>query len=306
MEKCKSVIALGFFDGVHIGHGALLRRTAQRAQELGAVPAAITFDTRPKKFTSKQNSFLLSSVEDRIDLMHRYYGIEKTILIEFNSDLVHMNWQAFIVDFLIARHGAIHLVAGHDFHFGYQGEGNAAKLQSQCIQSNIGCDIISPICLEHTIVSSTYIRSLIAQGDVSRAMEFLGHPHTLITSVEYQKFLSIKLDGSCFNINLAPDRKAAAPGAYAAKIWNNGIVYRAVVYIEDTPSPLDARALPATCLLLDDHEAFENEVIRLEFFHRIRVSRKYTSLEDFQMQAMRDKRAAENYFDNGNLETLPA
>lgn len=306
MEQNASVIALGFFDGVHIGHGALLRRTVQRARELNAVPAAITFDARPKKFTTKQNAFLLSSVEERIDLMRRCCGIEKVIVIRVDSGLLHMSWQDFIVKFLIAEHGAVHLVAGHDFRFGYQGEGTPEKLREQCAISGIGCDIISPVSVEHTIVSSTCIRSLIAQGDMDRATELLGHPHTLLAQAQPQNALSALLGAPCVSIDLAPERTAAAPGVYAARLYSGGRMYRAAAYLDELPAAPEGAPLPAVCLLLDPTEAPEGGAVRLELLHRIRARHKYPCREELLSQSARDRHCAGTYFDNSALNALPA
>ena len=178
MQTEKRVIALGFFDGVHLGHGALLRRVGGKALELGAVPAAVTFDTHPENLILKTPAVpLLSSPLDRAELLRRCYGIREVIVAHFDERMMHMPWREFVTDYLAAEHGAVHLVAGHDFHFGYKGEGNPERLRELCGQLGIGCDIIPKVEKDHITVSSTYIRTLIAQGEMERAMEFLGHPH---------------------------------------------------------------------------------------------------------------------------------
>lgn len=175
----KRVIALGFFDGVHLGHGALLRRVTQAAQKRGAVPSACTFDTHPGNLILKSPMPLLSTPEDRAWLMHSCYHIADVIVAPFDDHMMHMPWQDFVTDYLVGQWGAVHLVAGHDFHFGYKGEGNPERLESLCRQLGLGCDIIPKVEREHITISSTYIRTLVAQGELERAATFLGHPHTL-------------------------------------------------------------------------------------------------------------------------------
>ena len=120
MQTEKRVIALGFFDGVHLGHGALLRRVGEKAAELGAVPAAVTFDTHPENLILKTPAVpLLSSPLDRAELMRRFYGIREVIVAHFDERMMHMPWREFVTDYL----AGVHLVAGHDFHFGYKGGG---------------------------------------------------------------------------------------------------------------------------------------------------------------------------------------
>ena len=131
MSTPKRVIALGFFDGVHKGHGALLRTVAQVADRLGAKPCAFTFDRSPTAAITGQAVPLLSSVEDRVWLMRRYYGIEEVIVAPFDG-MQKMDWQDFVSEYLQKELGAVHVVAGHDFHFGYMGKGNPQRLQEKC------------------------------------------------------------------------------------------------------------------------------------------------------------------------------
>ena len=109
--------------------------------------------------------------------MRRCYGIREVIVAHFDERMMHMPWREFVTDYLAAEHGAVHLVAGHDFHFGYMGgRGNPERLRALCGQLGIGCDIIPKVEKDHITISSTYIRTLIAQGEMERANQFLGHP----------------------------------------------------------------------------------------------------------------------------------
>jgi len=171
-----SVIALGFFDGVHRGHGALLQKAAERARELGVESAVFTFDRPPKEVVTGKRVYLINSADDRRDLMERLYGIDRVIFAPFDDNMMHCSWQDFLHELLIRENGAVHLVAGHDYRFGYKNEGTPQLLQEACAQLGIGCDIIPKVELEGITVSSTYIRTLVQSGEMERAAEFLGHP----------------------------------------------------------------------------------------------------------------------------------
>ena len=123
------VIALGFFDGVHIGHGALLRRTRERATELGLRAAAMSFDSHPDTLVSGVPVPLINSMDDRAALMRRLYGIDDVIFAHFDRAMMEMPWEDFLGDFLVRQHGAAHLVCGHDFRFGYRGQGTPERLR---------------------------------------------------------------------------------------------------------------------------------------------------------------------------------
>lgn len=289
MEQAKSVIALGFFDGVHRGHGALLHRVAARARELGVVPAAITFDVAPKEVALRRDTPLLTTVEERDDLMRRLYGIEKLIVIRFDSDFVHMGWQEFVSDFLIEHHGAVHLVAGHDFRFGYKGEGNALRLQEQCAWSGIGCDIISPVNLDNIVVSSTYIRALVAQGEMEQAMKYLGHPYTVIARLSRAVTRGVHSDFSAMSVTLSPGRALPPPGVYATRVWVDENVYFAATNIETQPKISDGRLVQAESFMLNFGKDFHGKTVRIEFCRRISPDRKLESWKDLSVQGFWDQ-----------------
>ena len=126
-----TVIALGFFDGVHRGHGALLSKTVERARELGVTPAVFTFDRPPKEVVTGKPVYLINSPEDRRGLIERIYGIHDVILAPFDQAMMTMRWEDYI-RMLIRDYGAVHFVAGHDHHFGHKNEGSPELLQAKC------------------------------------------------------------------------------------------------------------------------------------------------------------------------------
>ncbi|MGN0967927.1 MAG: riboflavin biosynthesis protein RibF [Oscillospiraceae bacterium] len=296
MEQGKRVIALGFFDGVHIGHGALLRRVADRAGELGAVPAAVTFDAHPDEVILKQETALLTTPAERADLMRRLYGVREIIVARFDAHLMHMDWREFVTDFLVAEHGAVHLVAGHDFHFGYRGEGNPERLRQLCAQLGIGCDIIPPVALDGITVSSTYIRTLIAQGETERAMEFLGHPHTLTDRVRHGKKLGSRLGFPTMNLQIPSGCVVPAFGVYAARVWADGEVFSAAANVGIRPTVNDGQAVTVEATLLDFAGDLYGKTVRMEFYRHLRPEQKFESLEALRTQVLHDIETIRNYF----------
>ena len=134
MNLKQTVIALGFFDGVHRGHGALLKKTVERAQALGAEPVVFTFDRPPKEVVTGKPVFLINSPEDRRGLVKRIYGIDRVVMAPFDREMMTLPWDAFIEKKLVEELGAAHLVAGHDYHFGYKNQGDPQLLQEKCLK----------------------------------------------------------------------------------------------------------------------------------------------------------------------------
>ncbi|OUQ26070.1 riboflavin biosynthesis protein RibF [Flavonifractor sp. An135] len=298
-EQTKRVIALGFFDGVHRGHGALLNRVTERARELDAVPAAVTFDTHPEKCILGSPLPLLSSPTDRADLMRRYYGVRDVIVAHFDERMMRMPWREFITEYLVAEHGAVHLVAGHDFHFGYKGEGDPQRLQETCRELGIGCDIIPKVEVDGRTVSSTYIRTLVAQGEMERALEFLGHPHTLTNTVARGKHLGSTLGFPTVNLQFPAGVLVPAYGVYACKVcFEGGETHMAVTNVGTRPTVDDGNRVNAEGFILDFHGDLYGQSIRMEFYKRLRGERKFPSLEALRDEVMRNAQQTRDYFED--------
>ena len=297
MSTPKRVIALGFFDGVHKGHGALLRTVAQAADRLGAMPCAFTFDRSPTAAITGQTIPLLSSVEDRVWLMRRYYGIEEVIVAPFDG-MQKMDWQDFVSEYLQKELGAVHVVAGHDFHFGYMGKGNPQRLQEKCRELGMGCDIIQKVEQDGITISSTYIRTLIAQGEMERANQFLGHPHTLTNRVAHGKKIGTTTLGFP-TVNLLIPKGVIVPayGVYATRVWFDGQCRCAVtnVGVRPTVEDNDGHVTVEGFILDFDGDLYGHE-IRMEFYKYLRPEQKFASMQALADEIRHNAQQTRDYF----------
>lgn len=297
MSTPKRVIALGFFDGVHKGHGALLRTVAQAADRLGAMPCAFTFDRSPTAAITGQTIPLLSSVEDRVWLMRRYYGIEEVIVAPFDG-MQKMDWQDFVSEYLQKELGCVHVVAGHDFHFGYMGKGNPQRLQEKCRELGMGCDIIQKVEQDGITISSTYIRTLIAQGEMERANQFLGHPHTLTNRVAHGKKIGTTTLGFP-TVNLLIPQGVIVPayGVYATRVWFDGQCRCAVtnVGVRPTVEDNDGHVTVEGFILDFDGDLYGHE-IRMEFYKYLRPEQKFASMQALADEISHNAQQTRDYF----------
>ena len=281
LNKSKRVIALGFFDGVHRGHGALLKRVVEKSRELGAVASAFTFDRSPTAAITGQVVPLLSSVA-----------------VSSFDGMMRMDWRDFITQYLVKELGVVHVVAGHDFHFGYMGKGNPQRLQETCAQLGIGCDIIGKVELEDITISSTYIRTLIAQGEMDRAVEFLGHPHVLTNRVTHGKKIgSSSLGFPTVNLQIPSPVIVPAFGVYATQVSVAGQRYTAVtnVGVRPTVEDNDGR-VTVEGFILDFSGDLYGQELRMEFYHRIREERKFSSFQALSDEIRRNAQQTRDYF----------
>ncbi len=302
MHLQPTVIALGFFDGVHRGHGALLRRTAERAKELGAVPTVFTFDRPPKEVVTGRPVPLINSAADRCDLIRRLYGIDNIIMAPFDREMMTMSWQDFITS-LVEQHGAVHLVAGHDYHFGYKNEGTPELLASRCARLGLGCDIIPKVECDGITVSSTYIRTLVEAGDMERAAAFLGHPHCLTQTVTHGRRIGRTIGVPTINFTLPPSVLVPEHGVYITRVTlPGGASCPGVTNVGVRPTVSDSGRVSVETFLLDFDGDLYGMTVRLEFCARLRGERRFDSLDELRGQILRDIDGARAYFENNRID----
>ena len=291
------VIALGFFDGVHLGHGALLRRAAEEAALRGCTPAVFTFDRPPKEVVTGVPCPLINSPEDRRDLVRRLYRIQDVLMVPFDREMMNTPWDDFIVRILVGRYHAVHLVAGHDHHFGHRNQGTPELLAQKCAQLGLGCDIIPKVEVAGITVSSTYIRRLVELGQISRANRFLGHPHTLTDTVAHGKKLGGTLGFPTVNLRFQPGVLVPAHGVYATRVtFENGESRPAVTNIGVRPTVDDGDRVTVEGFILDFQGDLYGQTVRMEFYKRLRGERKFPSLEALKDEVMRNAEQTRAYF----------
>lgn len=298
MQEMKRVIALGFFDGVHLGHGALLSRVGEVSRAAGLTPAAVTFDTHPDQLVMGSPVPLINSPADRAELMRSEYGIRDVIVAHFDDRMMKMPWEDFITEYLVKEHGAAHLVAGHDFHFGYMGRGNPERLKAKCAALGIGCDIIPKVEKDGITISSTYIRTLIRQGEMERAAEFLGHPHLLTDTVAHGKKLGTTLGFPTVNLCFQPGVILPAYGVYAAMVTlPDGGRYPAVTNIGVRPTVDRGGAVTVEGFLLGGFRGdLYGQTVRMEFYKFLRGERRFATLEELRAEVRHNAQQTEDYF----------
>ena len=283
------VIALGFFDGVHLGHGALLRRAVEEAKKRGCESAVFTFDRPPKEVITGIPCPLINSPEDRAELVKRLYGIDEMIMVPFDDEMRTTPWDRFVTDILVGRYGAVHLVAGHDHHFGHKNQGSPELLREKCGELGLGCDIIPAVTIGGVTVSSTHIRKLLEEGDVETARAFLGHPHVLTQTVGHGRQLGRTIGIPTANLVAPPHVLLPRRGVYAAKITlPDGRAFGGVTNVGVRPTVNNGQDVTVEPWILDFDGDLYGQAIRVEFYRRLRDERKFDSLAALRSQIETD------------------
>lgn len=292
----KRVIALGFFDGVHLGHQALLRRAAERSWERGMVPAMFTFDRAPREFVTGLPVPLLTTAEERRRTAGDMFPGMEVLIVPFDQAMMTMPWEDFVT-LLQEEYRAGWLVAGHDFRFGHKNTGTAALLKSRAELLEMGCDIIPAVELDGVTVSSTHIRALLEKGETEKAARFLGRPFAISGTVRQGKHLGTSRLGAP-TVNLIPDSRQLVPafGVYISRVRVNGGTHAAVTNVGVRPTVDTDGGVTVESHLLEGAPELYGAECRVEFLRMLRPEKRFVSLDVLREQIARDAAAARSYF----------
>lgn len=285
MEE-RTIYALGFFDGVHLGHQALLAECRRMADGLGCKAGVVTFLGHPDTLVSGRTPPLITTPADRRRLL-RQYGMDTVVELPFDRALMSMAYGTFF-RMLVSRYHAAGLVCGHDFRFGARGEGDARKLADLCRQAGIGCAVVPEQALDGITVSSTHIRGLLEQGDVETAARFLGHPHIFTGTVVPGKKLGRTLGVPTANLVVPEGVLIPRFGVYACKAWVDGRWYPAVTNVGTRPTVSGQNVTVEPWILGLEEDLYGRE-LTLGFYRFLRPEHKFPSLEDLKRQIQKDR-----------------
>ncbi len=295
MNERNTVIALGFFDGLHRGHAALLHRASRVAAEKDADSAILTFDVHPDAVVKGEPVELLNSAADRGYIARRFYGVERLFYIHFNAETMRLSWQDFM-EGVIQSYRAVHFVIGRDFCCGWRGEGTAEKIAGWCAARGLGCDVIDPVYHHGVVVSSTHIRGLLRAGDMEGAADFLGHPHLLTDTVRTGFRIGRTMDYPTVNMRFEDGVLVPPHGVYISRVClPDGAARGAVTNVGVRPT-FDGERVTVETHILDYSADLYGERLCVELLHFLRPERRFESADALRAQIRTDAAAARAWF----------
>jgi riboflavin kinase/FMN adenylyltransferase len=288
----KKIFALGFFDGVHLGHQALLESCCNLAREEGALPCAITFQSHPQALFTDTPPLLINSEEDRKQLLARY-GIRQVVSYPVTREVMGMPWEKFLEE--LVADGAVGFVCGQDFRFGHKGAGNAQKLADYCRGRGLQCRILADQTLEGIRVSSSHIRTLLEAGRMEDAVRFLGHPHILSGCVTSGRKLGRTIGVPTANLSIPQGVLQPRPGVYACIARVGGQAYMAVTNVGNRPT-VGGHRLTVEPWLLDFSGDLYGQTLTLEFHKFLRPEKKFESLDALKEAILENEQQTRAFF----------
>ena len=287
-----AVVTIGVYDGVHLGHRALIGRVRAMAAELGASTAVVTFDRHPATVVRPESApLLLTDLEQRIELLGST-GVDRTLVITFDAERAHESAEDFVREILVGCLGAVAVVVGHDFHFGRDRGGNVPMLQE--MGAELGFDVLGINLVaddaRSEVVSSTRIRKLLLEGDVAGAARLLGRPHEVRGVVQHGDARGRELGFPTANVAVPGDILLPADGIYAG--WHvrpDGTAHPTAINLGRRPTfYVDAETSLLETHLLDFDGDLYGEPARVRFVARLRDELRFDSVDDLVRQMATD------------------
>lgn len=296
-----SAVTIGNFDGVHAGHRELMRRTVRLALELGVKPSALTFHPHPATVVAPERiPRLLSTPDERCALMAAE-GIEQVLIMPFDESISHLSPEEFFRRVLVEDLGAKAVVVGANFRFGYRQSGGTEDLIRLAERHGVRAEIVPLLEIRGVRVSSSEIRRLLAEGNVSRANRLLERPYSIAGSVVTGAGRGAREVVPTLNLETSSleDSTSALPqsGVYitrtedldADRRWNS------ITNIGYRPT-FDGRHLTIETYLLDPFHPPSPKRIRVEFLRRLRPEKKFHSAAQLRAQIAEDVEKATAFF----------
>ena len=295
----KTIYALGFFDGVHIGHAALLRECRTLAERDGCGAGVVTFGSHPDTLVLGNAPRLINTPYDREKLLRERFAMDTVITLPFDEQMRAMPWRDFLT-MLIREYGAAGFVCGEDFRFGIKGRGTAGLLVETCAAWGIPGAVVPEQTMDGIRVSSTYIRGQIETGNMATAVRFLGHPHILSGKVVHGHQLGRRLGIPTANLRLPEGLAVPKFGVYACRCRIDDKVYPAVTNIGTRPT-VEGHSVTVEPWILDYEGDLYDRELTLEFHFFLRPEQKFPSLEALKQEIFRNAEETREYFSMRNL-----
>ncbi|MFO1309086.1 MAG: bifunctional riboflavin kinase/FAD synthetase [Burkholderiales bacterium] len=285
-------LTIGNFDGVHRGHQAMLARLIEAADDLGLVPAVLTFDPHPREFFSKEHAPpRLSSLRGKLDVL-RTLGVERVYVARFDRAFASLEPDRFVDEVLVRRLGARWVLVGEDFRYGRARAGDLALLRRHA--KTFSVEAMNAVEVHGERASSTLVREALAAGELERATKLLGRPYAIGGHVAHGAKLGRTLGYPTANLPLK--RRPALQGIFAVRVHGLGPPRRGVASVGVRPTVAHGGTPLLEVYLFDFDQSVYGRRIVVEFLHKLRDEARFPDLDALTRQIRADADAARAYF----------
>ncbi|OOM72316.1 riboflavin biosynthesis protein RibF [Clostridium puniceum] len=292
IQSSNNYIALGSFDGLHIGHLSLIYKVVEIAKKNDGKSMVFTFKNHPKTLIDKGSIPKLLMNNDRKVEILRSHKVDIVCFQEFNLEFMKMTPKEF-VEFLVFKYNVKGFIVGFNYKFGYKNLGNVEFLKS--LQSKYGYElyVMEPCTYKNEVISSTRIRKALEAGEVLDAGKMLSLPYTLSGKIIHGRQIGRTIGFPTANLQYEENFILPKAGVYYTNIMVNNNIYKGITSIGSNPT-VDGKAITVETYILDFDREIYGEKINLSFIKKIRDMEKFNGIEELKSQLERDRFFAQN------------
>ncbi len=300
ISPTQTVVALGCFDGVHMGHREVIHTARKHADRLGLPLAVLTFSEPPKNYFVPHSVRLLTDEKTKEALIASL-GVDLLVCVPFDRTIATMPAEAFFRDILLERMKAAHIVCGFNYSFGEGGKGTPESLLALCQSAEIGLNVLSPVTINGIPVSSSAIRLALEEGCTEEAEMLLGRPYSLTATVFSGQRLARNLGFPTLNQVFPHGAVIPKHGVYAVQIHieENKTVFDGIANIGSRPT-VNGNEVWAETHIFDFEGDLYGKWISVFFRSFLRPERKFESLDALTEQVQKDILQAKAWLNKDN------
>ena len=297
----KTIVTIGTFDGIHIGHQKILKNLIRTANNEGKKSVLLTFFPHPRMVLQKENKILLlNTIKEKSSLLEKM-GLDYLIIHPFSREFSRLTALDFVRDILVNKLNTSRLIIGYDHHFGKNREGNIHQLKEYSLLYDFKVEEIPAQDIDDVSVSSTKIRTALKDGNLKTANNYLGYHYMLNGTVVSGKKLGGTIGFPTANIEIKePYKLIPKTGVYIIRTYINTILYTGMMNIGFNPTVL-GKHQTIEAHLFDFNEDLYGKEIMIEFIYFLREEHKFKSIEELVIQLNIDKENAISYLSNNPL-----
>ncbi len=303
IPQIRTSVALGCFDGVHIGHRAVITEAVNAAKVLGVLACVCTFDMPPKNYFSYGSAPALTSVSEKAGFAQEL-GVDVFLSFPFDEKISELSPREFFKNILVDKLGAAHIVCGFNYRFGKGAEGDINVLSELCHEFGITLSCILPVYYGNTLVSSSLIRKKLEEGALKDAENYLGHTFSTVGQIRDGKHLARTWGFPTINQVFEENCLVPRHGVYLSRLTiENNSRYFGITNVGVRPT-VGIRSLCAETHIFGFDGNLYGKTVRIEFLQFIRPEKKFSSVEELSAQIKSDIEEAKKLINQNTYNTL--
>ncbi len=284
-----TVVTIGTFDGVHLGHQTIIRDVIERAKAIHGRSVIVTFNPHPREVIGKGPLDYLNTIEERLEYFEQL-GVDETLVVNFTYEFSQTSARSFYEEYLVKQIGVHDVVIGHDHMFGRNREGSIDILRELGTEMGFGVYVVPGVSVQDKVVSSSLIRKCLASGNVESAAEYSGRPYSITGIVVEGDKRGRTIGFPTANVSYDVTKKLTPEsGVYAVHVKIENKMYFGMLNIGVRPTFNSNGKKMVEVHLLDFQGDVYGSTIKVSFLKRLRSEQKFNSVQELITQLQRDR-----------------